>query len=105
MKTYPLEIENIGDDVYKVMSRGHHDLSTFMAKVTEEYPSWPMGRPEHLWFKRVPFHDPDGAYDGWFHSVPEGTRGAFPATFCRESYGEARWVAATVASPPTTITV
>lgn len=82
MKTYPLEVESVGSDTYIVMSRGHHDLELFMAKVMEEYRGWFLGGPAHMWCKTTPV---DG---GWrYNFVKEGTRGAWPATYCWE-FGE-----------------
>lgn len=86
MKTYPLEIENAGDDTYIVMSRGHHDPHEFMREVREEGYDWPLGMPSHRWVKQTP------ARDGFsYHFVKEGTRGAFPATYAHEAYGDERY--------------
>jgi hypothetical protein len=86
VKTYPLEIENAGDDTYIVMSRGHHDPHEFMREVREEGYDWPLGMPSHRWVKQTP------ARDGFsYHFVKEGTRGAFPATYAHEAYGDERY--------------
>ena len=45
-KAYPLEIENVGGDVYVLLSRGHHDIHEFMSKVREEGYDWPLGFPK-----------------------------------------------------------
>jgi len=82
MRNYPLEIENVGDDTYIVMSRGHHDLSEFMREAVKTYPGWQLGGPEQVWCKTTP------ARDGRrYHFVNQKTRGAWPATYCWE-YGE-----------------
>jgi hypothetical protein len=87
--SYPLEIENVGDDTYIVMSRGHHDPHEFMRKVREEGFDWPLGMPTHRWVKRTPAKD--GAHACWYNFVEEGTRGAFPATYAHEAYGDDRY--------------
>lgn len=91
---YPLEIENIGADTYMLMSRGHHDFKEFMKAAKEAHPSWPMGKPEHVWYKTVPAR---GGYaevigfDSMYIEVAEGVRGAWPATLTIEAYGEDRY--------------
>ncbi|ARL04472.1 hypothetical protein BOC44_20875 (plasmid) [Burkholderia pseudomallei] len=93
--SYPLEIENIenvGDDDYIVMARGHHDPHEFMKKVREAGYDWPLGFPSHHWIKSTP------ARDGVrYHMVPAGTRGAFPATYAHEAYREKSYEAVCVA--------
>ena len=86
----PLEIESVGSDTYIVMSRGHHDLAEFMRAAIEQYPDWSLGGPIHKWCKSVP--DRSGEFSMRYAFVPEGTRGAWPATYCWE-YGEdyKRW--------------
>lgn len=84
MKTYPLDIESVGEDTYIVMSRGHHDLELFMAEAVKERPRWCLGGPERVWIKTVPGR---GSYASFYHFVPQGTRGAWPATYCYE-FGE-----------------
>ena len=85
-KTYPLDIQNVGGDTYILMSKGHHDPHEFMRKAREEGYSWPLGFPTHQWVKVTP------ARDGhWYHLVPEGTKGAFPATYAHEAYNERRY--------------
>jgi len=84
MKTYPLKIENVGEDDYILMSKGHHPLKEFMEACHKAYPNWPMGKPEHLWFKAIP---KDG-YACWYALADKNTRGAFPATYVREGYEE-----------------
>jgi hypothetical protein len=86
MREYPLEIENAGSDTYIVMSRGHHDPHEFMRKVREEGYDWPLGMPTHHWLKMTPV--PDGFR---YHFVDKGTRGAFPATYAHEAYGDRRY--------------
>lgn len=78
---YPLSLENIGEDVYSLMSRGHHDLKEFDALVKKEYSSWfkCLGHPEHAYFKQV-FHR-------YVECKPE-TRGCFPVTYVTEGRRE-----------------
>lgn len=88
-KEYPLELENIGEDSYCLMSRGHHNLDAFMEKVSEEYPSWKMGKPEHTYFKVVP--DKTGEYSVWYTQVPKETKGCIPVTVTDEAHGDMQW--------------
>ena len=83
MKTYKLELENIGEETYALMSRGHHDLSLFDSTVKEEYETWysTLGKPEHLYFKAIP--GPSGYVCLYVQSSKE-TRGSFPATYITE---------------------
>nr|BFD64807.1 hypothetical protein BdHM001_34880 [Bdellovibrio sp. HM001] len=81
-KVYPLDIENVGEETYILMSRGHHDFETFMDEVTKSYPNWSMGEPQHLWVKAVPTRK-DG-YRCVYAFVSATTRGAFPITHCQE---------------------
>jgi hypothetical protein len=83
-RTYPLEIENIGVDIYTLMSRGHHDPEAFMRQVRADGYEWPLGMPKHIWLRCIP--PPDG-YVTWYVEAMEGARGAFPATQCWESQG------------------
>ncbi len=84
-KSYPLEVESIGEDVYIVISRGHHDIHEFMRAVRADY-SWPLGVPTHIWMKTRPSRDP--GYTCFYDVVPEGTRGAWPATHVQEAWGD-----------------
>lgn len=85
-KPYPLEIENVGEDTYILMSRGHHDIHEFMRKVRAEGYDWPLGVPQHLWMKTRPSRDP--GYRCFYDAVPQGTRGAWPATHVMEAWYE-----------------
>lgn len=84
MKDYPLDVVSVGEDTYIVMSRGHHNLDMFMAEAIKYRAGWNLGGPQHVWCKTTPSH---GTYDSLYHIVPQGTRGAWPATYCWE-YGE-----------------
>ena len=83
-KAYPLNIENIGEDVYTLMSRGHHDIHEFMKAVRSAGYRWPLGVPEHTYFHATP--PPDG-YSAWYSECPSGTRGSFPVTTVVEAWG------------------
>lgn len=76
---YPLEVESVGSDQYIVMSRGHHDLDAFMAKAVVEFEGWFLGGPQHVWIKTTPTNGGVA-----YNIVREGTRGAWPATYCWE---------------------
>lgn len=88
MKQYPLEPISIGEDSYAILSKGHHDIHQFMKEVRKHW-SWPLGVPEHLWMKTMPARE-DG-FSCWYQPVKEGTRGAWPATYVAEAYGEDRY--------------
>ncbi|MBJ9709838.1 hypothetical protein [Burkholderia gladioli] len=90
-KTYPLEVESIGSDVYILISRGHHDIHEFMRTVRAEGFGWPLGVPKHIWMKTRPSRDP--GYTCFYDVVPEGTRGAWPATHVQEAWGESSYEA------------
>jgi len=85
-KTYALDIESIGEDVYIIISRGHHDIHDFMRKVRAEGYDWPLGEPTHIWMKTRPSKDP--GYRCFYSVVKEGTRGAWPATHVQEAWHE-----------------
>jgi hypothetical protein len=82
---YPLEIENIGEDVYTLMSRGHHDIHDFMRKVRAEGFDWPLRVPEHVWMHTRPAPKGSG-YRCFYDVVEAGTRGAWPATYVSEGW-------------------
>ncbi|HGO6110824.1 TPA: hypothetical protein ACK3RV_005679, partial [Burkholderia cepacia] len=88
-REYPLEIENVGDDVYMLMSAGHHDPHVFMRHARSEGYDCPLGMPTHQWVKRTPAKG--GDHSCWYHIVPEGARGAFPAPYAHEAYGDERY--------------
>lgn len=90
-KTYPFEIESIGEDTYIVISRGHHDIHAFMRAVREYY-DWPLGVPKHIWMKTRPAR-PGSGFRCFYDVVPQGTRGAWPATHAREAWNEHRYEA------------
>ena len=90
-KQYALEPFSIGEDIYVVISRGHHDIHQFMRKIREDY-SWPLGVPEHIWMKTCPAPRNSG-YRCWYEPVKEGTRGAWPCTYVAEAYNEDRYEA------------
>lgn len=81
---YPLDVRSVGEDTYIVMSKGHHSFEDFMKEATSHYSDWSLGGPCHVWVKTTPGH---GTYDCMYNFVKEGTRGAWPATYCFE-YGE-----------------
>jgi hypothetical protein len=90
-KTYALEIENIGSDTYILISRGHHDIHEFMRRVRADGYDWPLGEPVHIWMKTRPSRDP--GYNCFYDVVPEGTRGAWPATHVHEAWHESAYEA------------
>lgn len=91
MKKYPLEIQNVGSDTYAVMSKGHHDFDKFMREVRDHW-DWPLGKPQHVWVKTVPCNTDQ--YKCYYNIVKAGTRGAWPATYSWEAYGDEQYQAA-----------
>jgi len=90
-KKYPLEVQNVGEDTYIVMSKGHHYPHEFMRAVRADY-SWPLGMPEHRWMRTIPA--PKGSGYGCLYVEAEpGSLGAFPATYAWEAYGADRYEA------------
>lgn len=90
-KQYELEIENWGNDVYIVASKGHHDPDKFMEKVRGEGFDWPLGNPQHLYFKAIPRND--GCQGCLFVEATKETRGSFPVTYASEAYGDDQYKA------------
>lgn len=86
---YPLCVENVGEDTYILMSKGHHDVHEFMRAVRADY-SWPLGMPTHEWMRAVPAPKGSGYRCLYVEAKPH-SRGAFPATYAREAYGEDRY--------------
>lgn len=82
MKKYELKIENWGDDVYMLASKGHHDIEKFKDECNKEYEDISSSLDscncpcEHLWYKVVPR---DG-YNSWYAPVDKSVRGSFPVT-------------------------
>ena len=88
---YPLEIENVGGDVFMVMSRGHHDATEFMVAVRDAGYNWPLGNPKQVWCKSVP-NSVDGC--GVIYAfVDKGSKGSWPATISSEAYDDEQYVA------------
>jgi hypothetical protein len=86
---YPLDIENVGNDTYIVMSKGHHDIHDFMKAVREAGYNWPLGNPQHVWIKATP--DRTGESRALCNIVTKEVRGAFPATYSWEAYGDEQY--------------
>lgn len=91
-REYPIDINNVGEDTYIVMSKGHHDPHKFMQKVREDGYDWPLGMPIHCWIKATPCRC--GEHTCHYAIVGESVRGAFPATYAYEAYGEECYEAA-----------
>jgi hypothetical protein len=83
---HALEVQNVGDDTYIVMSKGHHDPHEFMRAVRADGYTWPLGMPEHKWVRAVPTK---GKFRPCLYVFTEPhARGAFPATYAWEAHGE-----------------
>lgn len=92
MSDYPLDPQSIGEDTYIVISRGHHEIHEFMRRVRKDYPSMPLGVPNHIWMKTRPAPKGSG-YRCFYDVVQQGTRGAWPATHVSEAFNEDRYEA------------
>ena len=89
---YKLDVENVGEDTYILMSRGHHDVHEFMRAVRADGYTWPLGMPTHEWMRAIPAPK-DSGYRCLYVEAKPHARGAFPATYAREAYGEDRYEA------------
>lgn len=85
MRNYPLVPMIVGDESLAIISKGHHNIHDFMREVRKHW-SWSLGVPEHVYLKTMPARE-DG-FACWYEAVPKGTRGAWPATYVAEAYGE-----------------
>ncbi len=87
----PADITNVGDDTYRLMARGHHDVHAFMKAVRAAGYSWPLGMPRHVWLRAGPvrngFHPIHGDCDFVYVDAEPRSRGAFAATYVDEAYG------------------
>lgn len=83
-KHYPLDIESCGEEIYILRSKGHHDPEEFKRAALAEGYTWKMGEPKHVWCKTTPAPK-DSHMICLYAIVPEGTRGAYPATYCWEA--------------------
>lgn len=89
---YKLDVENVGEDTYILMSRGHHDVHEFMRAVRADGYTWPLGMPTHEWMRAIPAPK-DSGYRCLYVGAKPHARGAFPATYAREAYGDDRYEA------------
>jgi hypothetical protein len=87
VKNYPLKLENWGEEVYILASRGHHDFTAFIQAIKDEYSTWPMGAPEHTYMKAAPCSPQCGEHRCHYVDAKKGMRGAFPVTYSSEDYG------------------
>jgi hypothetical protein len=89
---YPLDIQNVGEDTYILMSKGHHDQHEFMRAARADGYNWPLGMPTHEWMRAVPAPKDSGFRCMYVEAKP-GARGAWPCTYAREAYGDDRYEA------------
>lgn len=82
MKYYPLELENIGQDYYQIMSKGHHNINDFFTRVIEEYGHWNLKKEniKYLYYKAIPSKE----FRCYYVESSQSVRGAFPATYISE---------------------
>jgi hypothetical protein len=85
MRAYPLELQNIGEDVYVLMSKGHHEPHEFMRAVRAAGYNWPLGMPNHTYARTVP--DRTGEYICRYAFTVEPGRGTYPVTLVSEAWG------------------
>lgn len=91
VRRYPLSVKNVGEDSYILMSKGHHDLHEFMRAVRADY-QWSLGMPTHEWMRAIPARA-DSGYRCLYIEAEPHSRGAFPATYVSEAYGDDRYEA------------
>jgi hypothetical protein len=103
-KTYSLEIEQVGEEGERLISRGHHDKARFLDACHQFIAAHPDRFPpeaaqqarfelimdadgvEHQWLRAGPPHKPCGCeWDDtrWYSTVGGPGRGVFPATSIR----------------------
>lgn len=87
-KTYPLDIQNVGEDTYIVMSKGHHDPAKFMDAARKDGYDWSLGMPQHLWVKTVPCGRSCGEHSCHYEVSDKPRKGWWPATYAYEAYGD-----------------
>jgi hypothetical protein len=90
-KSYPLDIRNVGDDTYIVMSKGHHDPHEFMRAVRAHGYDWPLGTPHHKWMKQTPCGPSCGEHYMHYQLSDEYRKGWTPATYAWEDYGDSAY--------------
>lgn len=81
-----IDIENIGEDLYVLIARGHHDVHEFMRTVRAEGYDWPLGMPQHLYFRAVPTRNPN--WTCAYVPAVKGSRGAYPVTHVQEAWDD-----------------
>lgn len=80
-----IEIKSVGEDVYILRARGHHDPHEFMRQVRAEGYTWPLGMPVHTYARTIPT-----SRIGWdcAYALCDGpARGAYPVTYVQEAWG------------------
>jgi hypothetical protein len=88
MKTYPLEIEIChSDDERMYRSKGHHPTEDFVKALKDFGISGKWSVPVQLYVKTTPAPKNSG-YNCFYAAVDKGVRGAYPATYIYEYYGE-----------------
>jgi hypothetical protein len=85
--SYPLEIENVGEDTYHFLSKGHHDFSDFMTEVKKRFSRWPMGHPYHAYVVRAPRK----GYSAFYYPCESTHPYAIPVTCTDEAYGDEQY--------------
>lgn len=81
-----IEIESVGEDVYILRARGHHDVHAFMRQVRADGYTWPLGMPVHTYARTIPT-----SRAGWnclYTLCDKPARGAYPVTYAQEAWGD-----------------
>lgn len=94
----PIDIQNIGEDTYCLMARGHHDPHEFMRAVRAAGYNWPLGVPEQCYARTLP--PPDPSYVCRYAFADKPGRGAYPVTYVTEAYGDDRYEAVIAREAP-----
>lgn len=82
MIKYKLDVQNWGDDVYMLASRGHHNINEFKDECFKEYEHIAQALKNcdctcvHTYYKAVPC---DG-YSSYYVPSNKDVRGSFPVT-------------------------
>lgn len=81
-----IDIENVGEDVYILRARGHHDAHEFMRQVRADGYDWPLGMPVHTYARTVPTSK--AGYDCVYALCEKAGPGAYPVTYVQEAWGD-----------------
>lgn len=80
-----IDIESVGEDVYILRARGHHDPHEFMRQVRADGYDWPLGMPIQTYARTVPSRNDE--YHCFYVLCDKPGPGAYPVTYVQEAWG------------------